>query len=45
MYYAARNIYSWDASTMDCVRRYPKSVFDDRNTYLGEIAEYMNNAA
>lgn len=88
MYYAARNIYSWDASepvtldyayllvafaskqerdyfcdssdfqavaykdcyrvdayTMDCVRRYPKSVFDDRNTYWGEIAEYMNNAA
>lgn len=88
MFYAARNIYSWDASesvtldyayllvafaskqerndfckdsdfqpvaykdcykvdayTMDCVRKYPKSVFDDRNVYWGEHTEYMGNAA
>lgn len=88
MFYAARNIYSWDASesvtldfayllvafaskqdrddfcnssdfqaitskdcrrvdayTIDCVRKYPKSVFDDRNMYWGEHTEYTNNAA
>lgn len=88
MFYAARNIYSWDAKepvtldyayllvgfatkqerndfcnasdfqpvqlkdcckvdayTMQTIRKYPKSVFDDRHAYWGEHTEYMNNAA